>query len=222
LPTSPVWQGYTFEGWNTKADGKGTAFKGDAPVTADIAVYAMWKPLPPNSITITFDTNGGTPKPAPKVVPIGSDYGPLPTVSRSGCKFLGWANDLGDADAKTKIPFANSHTLYAIWDKPGPDPTPTPPSPKPDYSAYQSLIQGKCNFHDPQGVWNVIEKYSDPEALYKKLAENMSRSNTKEEYKKIIQILCNFDDPDGVWAVLEKHGWADDVYRKLVQGLVGK
>ena len=115
--------GYSFDGWYNAAEG-GTKIEESDIATYNIKLYAHWiddtsKPTPTpdlKSITISFDTNGGTPKPAPRVVPIGSDYGRLPTVAKAGCKFLGWANDLGDVNETTKT-FATSHTLYAIWDK---------------------------------------------------------------------------------------------------------
>jgi hypothetical protein len=77
-------------------------------------LYAHWTKI--SGITITFNTNGGTPKPASKVVAVGSYYGKLPTVTKAGCKFLGWANDLGDVGETTKMSFTSSHTLYAIWE----------------------------------------------------------------------------------------------------------
>ncbi|MDR2575494.1 MAG: InlB B-repeat-containing protein [Treponema sp.] len=48
LPTAPTrsegWgAGMTFDGWNTEADGSGTAFDETTPVTGDIPVYAKWK-----------------------------------------------------------------------------------------------------------------------------------------------------------------------------------
>jgi uncharacterized repeat protein (TIGR02543 family) len=43
LPTAPTRIGATFNGWNTRADGKGTAFVQTMAVTASITVYAQWK-----------------------------------------------------------------------------------------------------------------------------------------------------------------------------------
>jgi len=107
--------GFRFDGWFTEAAG-GTKIDEKSVFTGSTkTLYAQWKPLAPNSITITFDTNGGTPKPAPKVITIGSNYGELPTVSKAGCKFQCWSNDLGEVNAATKS-IASSHTLYAIWD----------------------------------------------------------------------------------------------------------
>ncbi|MBB6633053.1 InlB B-repeat-containing protein [Cohnella thailandensis] len=42
LPTPPSRAGYRFLGWNTFADGSGTAFGAPTVVTGDITVYAQW------------------------------------------------------------------------------------------------------------------------------------------------------------------------------------
>lgn len=42
LPTAPTRSGYTFSGWNTQANGNGTAFTAITPVIGDITVYAQW------------------------------------------------------------------------------------------------------------------------------------------------------------------------------------
>lgn len=46
--------GYTFAGWNTAADGSGTAYAADATIvpTTDVTLYAQWTAIP---YTITFD-----------------------------------------------------------------------------------------------------------------------------------------------------------------------
>ncbi len=38
----PTRTGYTLAGWNTAADGSGTAFAAAAPITADVTLYAQW------------------------------------------------------------------------------------------------------------------------------------------------------------------------------------
>ena len=61
------WQGHTFTGWNTKADGTGTAYKDGAIVTGNgnpsLVLYAQWAEGSANTAktyTIHVDTNGGT------------------------------------------------------------------------------------------------------------------------------------------------------------------
>jgi uncharacterized repeat protein (TIGR02543 family) len=45
LPAEPSKEDYTFEGWNTQADGLGTAFSASTIVTGDVTVYAVWKEI---------------------------------------------------------------------------------------------------------------------------------------------------------------------------------
>ena len=54
---------YTFTGWNTQADGKGTAYKpGDSfTITGeDTVLYAQWSKNVPAQIEVPSDANGGT------------------------------------------------------------------------------------------------------------------------------------------------------------------
>lgn len=46
FPTDPVREGYTFKGWNTQKDGKGTEFKPGVVIEDDIIVYAQWEAKP--------------------------------------------------------------------------------------------------------------------------------------------------------------------------------
>ena len=89
--------GYTFTGWNTQADGKGTAYEDQTRVenltTEDggtVTLYAQWDI---NQYTITFDTDGGT-----AVDSITQDYGTAITAPaapiKSGYTFAGWLPEL--------------------------------------------------------------------------------------------------------------------------------
>ena len=42
MPKNPTKAGYTFKEWNTKEDGKGTAFDGKTTVNGDMTVYAVY------------------------------------------------------------------------------------------------------------------------------------------------------------------------------------
>ena len=44
----------------------------------------------PDSVTVTFDANGGTVNTNTKDVEVGSQYGELPTPTREEYTFLGW------------------------------------------------------------------------------------------------------------------------------------
>jgi uncharacterized repeat protein (TIGR02543 family) len=122
--------GYTFSGWYTAASG-GAKVEGTTKVTNKNAhsLYARWTA---NSITITFDSNGGnTPNPATKQATVGSAIGTLPTVTRSGYTFDGWFNAQtggGKLSSSDKIS-GNYTTFYAHWTANAPAPQPPAPAP---------------------------------------------------------------------------------------------
>jgi uncharacterized repeat protein (TIGR02543 family) len=66
LPAAPVRSGYTFNGWNTQADGSGTAFTADTAVTGSITVYARWIR---NNSNEDNGNSGGTPGNTPGNMP---------------------------------------------------------------------------------------------------------------------------------------------------------
>jgi len=86
-------------------------------------------------------------------------------------------------------------------------PAPPTPTPKADYSSYQSQIQRVCGFSNPAGVWVAIEQHSSPDALYRNLADNLSRSKSRQDFKNVIQARCNFGTPSDVWIALERRVW---------------
>jgi|GEM_PF-1122280 len=60
LPTAPSRSGYNFSGWNTAADGSGTAFTAATAVTANITVYAQWTAIPQSHDNDHTSSNGGS------------------------------------------------------------------------------------------------------------------------------------------------------------------
>jgi uncharacterized repeat protein (TIGR02543 family) len=110
--------GYTFTGWNTAANGAGTAYASGAtfPFTANATLYAQWKANP--SFTVAFNANGGTGGMASEAHNV-----PAPLTSesftRSGYTFAGWntaANGSGTAYANSATyAFTANATLYAQW-----------------------------------------------------------------------------------------------------------
>jgi len=87
--------GYTFLGWNTKADGTGKTYKNKASVkslcaTGDgvVTLYAQWKPV---AYKITYSLGGGkNPAGAPKTFYVTSGAVTLPTPTKKGYQFDGW------------------------------------------------------------------------------------------------------------------------------------
>lgn len=60
---SPALDGYTFTGWNTSADGTGTAYAPSATApNSNLTLYAQWKKNPEvtHKYIITYNFNGGT------------------------------------------------------------------------------------------------------------------------------------------------------------------
>ena len=112
---------YTFDGWNTLADGTGTSYAEGASysnITADLTLYAKWYG------SLTYDLNGGsgtTPTDSTKYRPSQSATVASGTgLSRTGYTFGGWntaANGSGtDYAASASLTMAGNTTLYAQWD----------------------------------------------------------------------------------------------------------
>lgn len=107
--------GYTFTGWNTKADGTGTAYQAGATIAypaegKTLTLYAQWKV---SSHTVTFDANGGSTVASQTV----DDKAKAkePTSTRSGWTLDGWYLDGVKYDFNT--PVTRDITLKAGWRK---------------------------------------------------------------------------------------------------------
>lgn len=115
--TKPTRTGYTFTGWNTKADGSGTTYASGASyiANANVTLYAQWTA---NPYTVTFNANGGTCSTASKSVTYNSTYGTLPTPTRTGYTFNGWftaASGGTKVTTDTTVTITAAQTLYAQW-----------------------------------------------------------------------------------------------------------
>jgi uncharacterized repeat protein (TIGR02543 family) len=130
--------GYYFAGWNTKADGSGTAYKNKANITTNLAkknkatvtLYAQWKKV---KYTVAFDANGGTSGSTKSLE--NCTYGKSYTLTANGFKrkgytFTGWntvasptKDNPGTAyDNKASVKNLSKKnkqtvTLYAQWKK---------------------------------------------------------------------------------------------------------
>ena len=100
LPVDPTKDGYTFKGWNTKADGMGEAVTAETVVTDEMEVYAVFEqnPAPIEEVKVVIDVDGV--KSEVKVIKgeaIGSNLPADPT--KEGYTFKGWntkADGTGD------------------------------------------------------------------------------------------------------------------------------
>ena len=111
--------GYTFKGWNTKADGTGTTYTDEQSVTVsnDLTLYAQWEI---NKYTITFNANGGIGNMTSQQV---SYHTPTKlvknTFTKTGYTFKGW-NTKADGTGTTyidaqSVTVSDNLTLYAQW-----------------------------------------------------------------------------------------------------------
>lgn len=112
--------GYAFSGWNTVANGSGTAYvaSGSYAANAAVTLYAQWTP---NSYSITYDPNGGA-----GVIVAGAKTYNVPLILAGGAgftwtgyTFTGWntvANGSGTSySAGSSFTNEASTTLYAQW-----------------------------------------------------------------------------------------------------------
>ena len=115
-------EGYTFTGWNTKAEGTGTSYAAGATniaMNSNITLYAQWSP---NQYTVSFDNNGGSGEtPGSKTVTYGQAYGTLPAgpTPPGADQFVGWSTGASSGPiitSSTIVSTADNHTLYARFE----------------------------------------------------------------------------------------------------------
>lgn len=121
--------GYKFTGWNTKADGTGTAYADKASVNnlssvqdAIINLYAQWSQ---SVYTVKFDLNGGSYSSGnynDMICERGVTYNlPSGTITYPNKVFLGWSTSSTATTATYTTTFSNlgavgsTITLYAVW-----------------------------------------------------------------------------------------------------------
>lgn len=122
--SEPVKKGYTFKGWNTQSDGKGTMYQpGDNYYTdqdENVTLYAQWEVMQHD---VHYDANGGSGAPADQTKTYGKDLTLSSTKpTRGGHTFLSW-NTKADGTGDTYQPGATyTHdqdggtvTMYAKW-----------------------------------------------------------------------------------------------------------
>ncbi|MCI6787800.1 MAG: InlB B-repeat-containing protein [Oscillospiraceae bacterium] len=116
---------YTFTGWNTQADGSGTAYSADESftLTEDTVLYAQWSKNAPAQVNVSYNANGGV----GTMESVTGDVGSKIVIRQSGFTrseytFTGWNTQ---ADGKgTAYKAGDSFTLtdkdtvlYAQWSK---------------------------------------------------------------------------------------------------------
>ena len=108
-----------FIGWNTVADGSGTAYTDgqSITITESMTLYAQWTPI---TYIITFDSNGGSGIMSAQTFTSGIAQSlKTNTFTKSGYNFAGWnteANGSGTAYTNgQRIAVSSNMTLYAQW-----------------------------------------------------------------------------------------------------------
>ncbi|MDR0302062.1 MAG: InlB B-repeat-containing protein, partial [Treponema sp.] len=116
-------EGFVFGGWNTKADGTGINYAAGESYTpvSSVILYAKWISQS-ETLTVSFNTNGGTGTKPNDMTIISGDSITLPSgegLSKEGFLFGGWnTNDDGTGTnyaAGASYTPASGITLYARW-----------------------------------------------------------------------------------------------------------
>lgn len=128
LPVAPEKDTYTFEGWffdnGTWNNRLTESTYANKPLTEDVNVYAYYRrtddpePEPPQTYTVTFDVDNGTPVEPVKTSRIEEE----PQTTRYGYTFAGWYKDAAFRN-KVSFPYevTAAQTLYAKWTAKAPE-----------------------------------------------------------------------------------------------------
>lgn len=109
--------GYTFVGWYTEKNGKGSKILDTTVVTNEVdhTLYAYWS----NEVcTVKFEPNGGKVDISSTKAVYDCPYGTLPTPTRTGYDFAGWytqANGGSEVTESMTVQTTDTVTLYARW-----------------------------------------------------------------------------------------------------------
>lgn len=117
VPDEPEKEGFFFDGWYSD-EALETEFDFDAPVTANITLYAKWNI---KTYKVTFKTDGGTPVPDDQNIEYNKTASkPTSAPVKENCLFGGWYTSADNGvtlaaafDFATKI--TSNITLYAKW-----------------------------------------------------------------------------------------------------------
>ena len=96
--------GYTFKGWNEKADGTGTDWTNwigkpwKWTYARNVTLYAQWTR---DNYTITYNLNGGAITGQPTSYNVESNNITLPTPTKTGYTFTGWTGSNGTTPQTT-------------------------------------------------------------------------------------------------------------------------
>lgn len=111
--------GFIFDGWYRDPSCEGEKFSLTTPITADITLYAGWRPVgAQQTYTVTFDLNGGSAEPAIPAQSVKAGQTatkPETTPTLDGYHFAGWY--LGDVLYTFQEPVTQNIELKAAWEE---------------------------------------------------------------------------------------------------------
>ena len=103
---------YTLKGFYTTKTGT-TQITAKTKVTSNVTYYAQWTPI---NYTVILNGNGGSS--TSKVVKYNTEFGALPSSSRTGYSFVGWFNTTNATGGTQLLPttkITGNVTYYARW-----------------------------------------------------------------------------------------------------------
>ncbi|MEN9736335.1 MAG: hypothetical protein RL129_1046, partial [Actinomycetota bacterium] len=188
-------RGYTFNGWNTAANGSGTSYAAGSNLNignSNTVLFAQWKALP--SVTITYNlgsaTGGSSPNDTNKyfqldVAKIQTNQGNL---TRSGYKFVGWNTAIDGtgtvypATGNAVLVIGTSNVvLYPEWEK----------------LAASNIKQGKLVFKVYFGMNSVAIDAVAKKTISQKLAQLKSKSTAKSKVTVTVEGWVQPNNPPG-------------------------
>jgi uncharacterized repeat protein (TIGR02543 family) len=109
--------GFTFDGWNTNANGTGTSYAVGATTvttTADLILYAKWSAA---SYSVTYVLNGATSSlPTQGNVQFGSTFTVASAATQAGKTFTGWSDNTNTYGGGSTYTMGGANvTLTATW-----------------------------------------------------------------------------------------------------------
>ena len=189
LPADPTKAGYTFKGWNTKADGTGEAVTKDTVVSADVAVYAVFEKNA-TQFKVTFDVDGTKQE---VMVEEGKAIGDkLPAdPTKPDYTFKGWntkADGTGEAVTRDTV-VSGELTVYAVFEKNEEPPKPEAAD-KTDLTALINYSNSQKEQEEYQWVVKAVKEAFE-KALTDAKAVNADASATQEQVDDAYKALLD-------------------------------
>lgn len=125
----PSRTGYIFTGWSYSGNGNYNERQGQIVMTGrdgstvSGTMVAQWSADSSETVTLTYDANGGTNPPAPQTVFVGGEavVAYKGSMTKPNCTFLGWSTSKNatesDINPNDVLRMDESLTIYAVWEE---------------------------------------------------------------------------------------------------------